>query len=375
MIRYFDNNATTQMERDLAKLMASLCEEEYANPNSMHSFGVKQARRHEEARERVAHCLSVDPREIFFTSCATETINWILRSSIFFRGKRKKIVTTSIEHKAVLNTLRDLKTISNIEYREVAPESGGIVSVDKLLSEVDDETFLVSVMAANNVTGSIQPYEEIGMALRGRAVLYHVDAVQTIGKIPFNLQKGFCDYASFSAHKFHGPKGVGIAYVKRGSPIKPFITGGGQERGMRAGTQNVPGALVASIAMQRAIENMETSSRRLRDFQQQIVKSVKALGGVVNTPEDSISNTVNVSFAGIRSEVLVNALSQEDVYLGTSSACSSRSDGGQYVLDEMGVDPSLASCSIRISMSRFTTKEDVAILIEKLKKTVPLLKF
>ncbi|MDD5682193.1 MAG: aminotransferase class V-fold PLP-dependent enzyme, partial [Mesotoga sp.] len=145
--------------------------------------------------------------------------------------------------------------------------------------------------------------------------------------------------------------------------------------GMRAGTQNVPGALVTSIAMQRAIEDMETSSRRLRYLQKEIVESVKALGGAVNTPEDSISNTVNASFAGIRSEVLVNALSEEGVYLGTSSACSSRSDGGQYVLDEMGVDPSLASCSIRISMSRFTTEEDVAILIEKLKKTVPLLKF
>lgn len=375
MIRYFDNNATTQMESDLAELMASLCIEEYANPNSMHTFGVKQSRMLEEARARVASCLSCNSSEIFFTSCATETINWILRSTVFFRGKKKKIVTTSIEHKAVLNTLKDLKAILDIDYVEISPESNGIVEAEKLLREVDDETFLVSVMAVNNVTGAIQPFEEIGRELVGLDLLYHVDAVQTIGKIPFTPESSFCDYASFSSHKFHGPKGVGIAFVKRGSPIKPMLTGGNQERGLRSGTQNVPGVLVTSIAMQRALDCMEKASGITKDFQNRISRAVVELGGYINTPECSICNTVNASFGGIRSEVLVNALSEEGVFVGTSSACSSRNDGGQYVLDAMGISPSIASGSIRISMSRFTTEEDVEDLIEKLKKTIPLLKF
>ncbi|HNQ69989.1 cysteine desulfurase [Mesotoga sp. HF07.pep.5.2.highcov] len=374
-MRYFDNNATTKMESDLAERFAKLCVEEYANPNSMHSFGLREARYLEEARRKIARSLSSDPREIYFTSCATESINWILRSSVLFKGRKKRIVTTSIEHKAVLNTLKDLKASSDIDYTTVGPERNGIVKVAKLLDEVDEETFLVSLMAVNNVTGAIQPYEEIGEELRKRNVLFHLDAVQTIGKIPIDFVSCFCDYASFSAHKFHGPKGVGVTYIRQGAPIRPLITGGGQERGMRSGTQNVPGTAIAATALQRAVECTQESSSRLREYQHRIKETVEELDGVVNTPENSISNTVNASFAGIRSEVLVNALSEEGVFVGTSSACSSRGDGGQYVLDSMGLDFSLASSSIRISMSRFTTEEDVAFLIEKLKKTVPLLKF
>ena len=375
MICYFDNNATTAMDRDLAGLMLSLCTEEYGNPNSIHSMGIRANKMLEEARLRVAKVLLADPREIFFTSSATESINWILRSCVAFRGKRKKVVTSAIEHKAVLNTLKDLKITHEIEVVEVKPGRDGVIDSRKMLEMVDEETFLVSLMAVNNVTGSIQPFEEVGKVLRDRGVLYHVDAVQTIGKYPFAPAEAFCDFASFSAHKFHGPKGVGITYVKRGASIRAVVTGGGQEKALRSGTQNVPGIVVSSMAMERAVNSMEKTTTKLKGLKERLRLEVEKIGGVVNTAERSVSNTLNVSFPGVKSEVLANALSTDGVYVGISSACSSRSDSGQYVLDSMGLGAGIASSSLRISMSKFTTVEELEILVERLKKSVSLLKF
>jgi cysteine desulfurase len=363
------------MDKDLAEQMLSLCTEEYGNPNSIHSMGIKANKMLEEARLRVARILMADPREIFFTSSATESINWVLRSCISFRGKRKKVVTSAIEHKAVLNTLKDLKNTHEIDVVEIKPGRDGIIDSGKMLEMVDEETFLVSLMAVNNVTGSIQPFEEVGKALRSRGVLYHVDAVQAIGKCPFTPAEAFCDFASFSAHKFHGPKGVGITYVKRGAPIRAVVTGGGQEKALRSGTQNVPGIVVSSIAMERAVDSMEAITAKLKGLKERLKLEVERIGGVVNTAERSVANTLNVSFPGVKSEVLANALSNDGVYVGISSACSSRNDSGQYVLDNMGLEAAIASSSLRISMSKFTTVEELEILVERLKKSVSLLKF
>lgn len=375
MIHYFDNNATTAMDGELAWLLATLHTQDYANPNATHALGVKARKLLEQARERVAECFCVEPDEIFFTSGATESINWILRSSLHFAGNRNRVVTTSIEHKAVLNTLKDLKNTTDLEFVQVEPERDGIVKPEKLLSKIDEKTFLISLMAVNNVTGAIQPFRDLSKTLRRKGVLYHVDAVQTIGKLPFLPGEVGCDFASFSAHKFHGPKGVGITYVRAKSSLKPLLTGGGQEKGMRSGTENVPAVVAASFALKKAYETMPEVTERLKTYRESIKLEVEKLGGLINSPDDSIVNTLNVSFEGIKSEVLANALSGEGVFVGISSACSARQSADRYVLASMGLGPARISSAIRISMSRFTNSEDVAILIEKLKKSVSLLKF
>ncbi|AKI97935.1 cysteine desulfurase family protein [Kosmotoga pacifica] len=372
---YLDNNATTMLDEYAGEVMYEFYREKYANPNSIHSMGLEANRAMEESREKIAGLLKADPREIYFTGSATESINWALRSATAFRRKRKKVVTSAIEHKAVLNTLKDLQNTYGIEVVYVEPDSRGVIPAEKVIEHVDEDTYLVSLMAVNNVTGAIQPYVEVGKFLEGKDIFYLIDAVQTIGKLKFDFET-FCDFASFSAHKFHGPKGVGILYVRRGTPLRPLLTGGGQERGMRSSTQNVPGIVGTAIALERAIEKLSATERKLKELREMIAKSVLKLGGVINTPLDrSISNTINISIPGIKGETLVNALSEEGICVGTSSACSSRSDGGQYVLKAMKVPEEVAESAIRVSMSRYTTEAEVKDFINKLKEIVSFLKF
>ena len=372
---YLDNNATTILDEQAGKAMQECFYKIYGNPNSIHPIGLEAYRVMEESREKIAELLKADPREIYFTSSATESINWALRSATSFRGKRKRVITSAIEHKAVLNTLKDLQNSEGIEVIIVEPNKQGIIFAEKLLEHVNEDTYLVSLMAVNNVTGAIQPYEEVGQYLEAKNIFYHIDAVQTIGKTSFNLES-FCNFASFSAHKFHGPKGLGILYVKRGTALRPLLTGGGQERGMRSSTQNVPGVVGTAVAMENAIKELNSTTEKLRLFRDSIVKAVRELGGVVNTPLDhSVPNTVNISIPGVRGETLVNALATSGICIGTSSACSSRNDGGQYVLKAMKVREEISESAVRVSMSRFTTKTEVEDFIKSLREAVMLLKF
>lgn len=373
---YLDNNATTVVDDKVLAEMQKMYKELYGNPNSIHQFGNTANRLMEESRHRISDCLNCLPKEVYFTSSATESINWALRSSTLFRGKRSRVVTSAVEHKAVLSTLKDLKNIYDIEIIEVKPGKNGIVAPEKITDAIDENTFMVSLMAVNNVTGAIQPYIEIGKFLEGKDIFYHIDAVQTIGKISLDFKKTKCNFASFSGHKFHGPKGVGILYAKKETRLRPLITGGGQERGMRSGTQNVPGIVGTALALEEAYRDLQGTVTRLSKYRELISKAIVELGGNINTPlENSICNTINFSIPGIRGEVLVNALSEDSVYIGTSSACSSRSDGGQYVLDNMNLPEILAIGAVRLSMSRKTTEEEIEIFVEKLKKMVDLLKF
>ncbi|MCD6160212.1 MAG: cysteine desulfurase [Kosmotoga sp.] len=372
---YLDNNATTILDEQAGKAMQECFYKIYGNPNSIHPMGLEAYRVMEESREKIAELLKADPREIYFTSSATESINWALRSATSFRGKRKRVITSAVEHKAVLNTLKDLQNSEGIEVIIVEPNKQGIIFAEKLLEHVNEDTYLVSLMAVNNVTGAIQPYEEVGQYLEAKNIFYHIDAVQTIGKTSFNLES-FCNFASFSAHKFHGPKGLGILYVKRGTALRPLLTGGGQERGMRSSTQNVPGVVGTAVAMENAIKELNSTTEKLRLFRDSIVKAVRELGGVVNTPLDhSVPNTVNISIPGVRGETLVNALATSGICIGTSSACSSRNDGGQYVLKAMKVREEISESAVRVSMSRFTTKTEVEDFIKSLREAVMLLKF
>ncbi|OAA28019.1 cysteine desulfurase [Kosmotoga arenicorallina S304] len=373
---YLDNNATTILDKEAGKAMMECFYEIYGNPNSIHPMGLEAHKAMEESREKIADLLKADPREIYFTSSATESINWALRSATSFRGKRKRVITSAIEHKAVLNTLKDLQNSEGIEVILVEPDRHGVVSAKEFLKHVNEDTYLVSLMAVNNVTGAIQPYKEIGRYLQGKDIFYHIDAVQTIGKLPFTFED-FCTFASFSAHKFHGPKGVGILYVKRGTSLRPLLTGGGQERGMRSSTQNVPGIVGTAVAMENAIKELNNKTvEKLASLRDHIVKAVYDLDGVVNTPlEHSIPNTLNISIPGIKGETLVNALASKGICIGTSSACSSRGDSGQYVLKAMKVKEHVGESAVRISMSRFTTETEVEDFIKTLREITMLLKF
>ena len=373
---YLDNNATTVVEDNVISIMEDAYRNVYGNPNSIHHMGNAANHLIEDAREKISCLLKGNPKEIYFTSSATESINWVLRSATLFRGKKTRVVTTAIEHKAVLNTLKDLKNLYGIEIVEVNPDKDGIVPVESRAEAIDGNTFLVSIMAANNVTGTIQPFVDVGHLLKNRGIMYHIDAVQTIGKLPFDVQKAGCDFASFSAHKFHGPKGTGILYAKSGTKLRPLITGGGQERGMRSGTQNVPGIVGTAAAMELAFSNLTETMAVLGSYKRRIIEEIREIDGRINShPDNSICNTLNFSLPGIRGEVLVNAMAEDGVCLGTSSACYSRNDGGQNVLDNMVLSKDQGSGAVRLSMSRKTTGEEIETFVAKLKKMVTLLKF
>jgi len=372
---YLDNNATTVCYPEVSEIIKNYSLKNYGNPNALNSFGKEINNEINIARKNIANQLNCDKNEIFFTSCATESINWALRSSTYYKGKRNKVITSSIEHKAVLNTLKDLKQLSGIEIVKVNPEKNGIVDPEKIIREIDDRTFMVSLMAANNVTGNIQPYKEIGDYLSKTDIFYHIDAVQTIGKLNFSLSNIKTNFASFSGHKFHGPKGIGLLYIKNGTKVRPIITGGGQERGFRSGTQNVAGIIATSVALKISNEKLYDNMIKMKKLRETIIQKSKKLKGIINTDLDnSIVNTLNVSFPGLKGQVLVNALSADNVQIGISSACSSRTDGGQYVLEKAGIKKEIASCSIRISLSSFNSEDEILEFVNKLEKMVNLLK-
>ncbi|HAA85087.1 MAG TPA: cysteine desulfurase [Kosmotogaceae bacterium] len=371
---YLDNNATTQVDRHVLEKMNLFHIEHYGNPNAVHSMGVTAARAMEESRRKIARLIESLPSEVYFTSSATEAINWAIRSSVYFRGKRSKVVASSIEHKAVLNTIRDLANTEGIVVEKVRPGKGGIVSTDELMRHVDDNTFMVCLMAVNNVLGTIQPYEEVADALLDKDVFYLVDAVQTIGKIPFSVRSAKCSFAAFSAHKFHGPKGVGTLFINSETRRRPFITGGGQESGMRSGTQDVAGIVGMAEAMEIATTELDRFVPKMRELRNYVASSVRKLGGVINGDMSrSIPNMMNISFPNIKGEVLANALSDAGVCVATSSACSARSESSQRILEDSGIPPEIASGAIRVSMSRFTTLSQVESFIEILSNVVTVL--
>lgn len=371
---YLDNNATTQVDRRVLEKMNLFHVEQYGNPNAVHSMGVTAARAMEESRRKIASLIEALPSEVYFTSSATEAINWAIRSSVCFKGKRNKVVVSSIEHKAVLNTIKDLANTEGILVEQVRPRKGGIVSVEDLVRHVDDNTFMVCLMAVNNVLGTIQPFEEVANALLERDVFYLVDAVQTVGKIPFSVRSSKCSFAAFSAHKFHGPKGAGTLFISSETRRRPFITGGGQESGMRSGTQDVAGIVGMAEAMEIAVDELDRVVPKMRELRNYMASSVRKLGGIINGDmSSSIPNMVNISFPKIKGEVLANALSDAGVCVATSSACSARSESSQKILEDAGTLPEIASGAIRISMSRFTTLEEIQSFIEILSNVVAVL--
>ena len=365
---YMDNNATTRVADEVIEAMLPYLSQRYGNPSSMHSFGGSVARDIARAREQVAALLGCHPEEIIFTSCGTESDNTAIRGTLAMFPDRRKIVTTRVEHPAVLTTCRDLER-HGYSISEIGVDRQGRLDVDQLGFRVDDNTALVSVMWANNETGTIFPIEKIAEIVKARGVVFHTDAVQVVGKIPLNLKDSAIDLLSLSGHKLHAPKGVGVLYVRKGTRIGTFMQGGHQESGRRGGTENVAGIVGLGKACELAMEHMQeenTHVETLRDrLEQGILKSCPDC--FVNGDEENrLPNTLNVSFEFIEGESILMMLDKFGICASSGSACASGSLEPSHVLRAMGVPFTAAHGSIRFSLSCYNTEAEIDLIIQEI---------
>ena len=365
---YFDNNATTAVAPEVVDAMLPFLTTLYGNPSSIHHFGGQVMAYVDKAREQLASLLNAAPSEIIFTSCGTESDNAALRSAVFTQPKRTKIVISQIEHPAILNTAKDLER-SGITVAVIPVDEHGRLDMDFAKEEIDENTALVSVMWANNEIGNIFPVRELAEMAHAKGALFHTDAVQAVGKVPINLATDGIDFLSLSGHKLHAPKGVGALYVRRGIRFHPFVIGGHQENGRRAGTENVASLVGLGAAAELAKANMEkenTFVRSLRDTLEQGVvakiKDVRVNGDVANR----LPNTTNISFEYIEGESILMLLDQFGICASSGSACTTGSLEPSHVLRAMALPYTAAHGAIRFSFSRYNTMEEVQFTLEKL---------
>ena len=365
---YMDNNATTRVADEVVEAMLPYLTQRYGNPSSMHTFGGNVARDIARAREQVAALLGCHPEEIIFTSCGTESDNAAIKGTLTMFPEKRKVVTTRVEHPAVLTTCRDLER-HGYSVSEIGVDRQGRLDMDQLGFRIDDNTAIVSVMWANNETGTIFPVEQIAEIVKARGAVFHTDAVQVVGKIPLNLRDSSIDLLSLSGHKLHAPKGVGVLYVRKGTRIGTFMHGGHQESGRRGGTENVPGIVALGKACELAMRHLEeenTRVRALRDRLEQGILTTCPDCFVNGDEENRLPNTVNISFEYIEGESILMMLNKFGICASSGSACTSGSLEPSHVLRAMGVPFTAAHGSIRFSLSRYNTEEDVDFVIEKL---------
>ncbi len=374
---YFDNNATTCLAPEVRDVMMPFFNELYGNPSSMHAFGGQVAKFIVRAREEVARFLNCSPEEVIFTSCATESDNAAIRGTADYYGKDLKIITTAVEHPAVLQPCRRLKALGH-EVVELPVNELGQINLDQLKAELaTDKKTLVSIMWANNETGVVFPIPEIARLCQEAGAIFHTDAVQVAGKIPVDVKAVPVDMLSMSGHKFHAPKGIGIFYVKKGTKLKPFMLGGHQEGGRRAGTENVPYIVGLSKACELARLNMAEEAQHLTRLRDKLEAGILATCPDVRVngdPNNRLPNTLNVSFAYIEGEAIAYHLSDLGICISTGSACASGSLDPSHVIRAMGVPFIAVHGSVRFSLSRYTTEEEVDYVLEKLPPVIKKLR-
>jgi cysteine desulfurase len=375
---YLDHAATTYVRQEVLDAMIPCMTDIYGNPSSLHGFGQKAKKVLDEARASVAASLHAQPEEIFFTSGGTESDNWALRGVAAARGsKGRHIITSKIEHPAVLHTAEELEKAGfSVTYLDV--DSDGVVKLEQLKEALSNETILVSIMAANNEIGTVQPIQEIGRIVKENSkAAFHVDAVQAAGAIEVNLEKWKdVDLLSVSGHKFYGPKGVGVLYIRKGTRISAVVTGGSQERKKRAGTENVPGAVGLAKALELAVAEMPQESARLTGLRDHLIERVLAEvpGARLNGHRTQrLPNNANFSFEYIEGEGLLMHMNMRGVAASTGSACSSTSLEPSHVLLAIGLSHETAHGSFRVTMGRTTTKEDIDYTAEALRSVVKIL--
>lgn len=370
---YLDNSATTKPYQEVVDKMVLALTTQYGNPSSIYKKGIEVEREIKEIRRNIARSLGAKETEIYFTSGGTECNNTIIRSVANLNKKTKNhIISTVIEHPSVLNTLKDLEA-DGFEVTYLPVGKDGKISLEDLKNAIKKETILVSVMHVNNEIGTIQPIEEIGKYLKSldEKVYFHVDGVQSYAKIKFRPSRYNIDFMSVSGHKLHGPKGIGFMYVKENNRIKPLLTGGGQEIGIRSGTENVSGIYGIGEAVRILNQDLEGTIDKIKGLRDLLKEEILAnIDNVkINSPEDGVCHVLNVSFRGVRGEVLLHYLEQKEIYVSTGSACSSKKKGS-HVLNAIGLTPDEIEGAIRFSLSDLNTKEEIMKTVEVLKESV-----
>jgi len=374
---YLDNNATTAIAPEVLEAMLPFYRDKFGNPSSIHRFGREVRVAIDEARAQVAALLNASAEEIVFTSGGTESDNLAIKGSAYaLRDRGDHIITSKIEHPAVLNTCRQLER-EGFQVTYLSVDEYGMIRLEELVDSITPKTILITIMHGNNEIGTIQPIEEIGRIAREKGIRFHTDAVQSVGKVPTRVDELGVDLLSLSAHKLHGPKGVGALYVRKGIKLEPLLTGGHQERGQRSGTENAAGIVALGKACQLAAERMTEEAEKLcilrdRLFEglQERIPKIKLNGH----PTRRLPTTLNCSFYGVEGEALLMNLDLVGVAVSTGSACSSGSIEPSHVLVALGLSPQLYQGSLRFSLGRYNTEDDIAYVLEVLPPIVEKLR-
>ena len=376
---YLDNNATTQLSEQAHADMEIFLERKYGNPNSLHKFGTETHTALSKALDDLYGAINASDRDdVIITSCATESNNWVLKGvyfDILRHGQKNHIITTQVEHPAIRATCEFLEEL-NVRVTYLAPNRNGIISVEQVREAMTQETGLVSIMWANNETGLIHPIEQIGALCRSHGILFHTDAVQAIGKIPVDVQKAQVDLLSFSAHKFHGPKGIGGLYIREGIPLTPLLHGGEHMHGRRSGTLNVPYIVAMGTAIREAVEALEFENTEVCRLRDKLEDALLQIDDVLVVGERSlrVPNTILCSIRGIEGESMLWDLNKAGIAASTGSACASETLEANPVMVAIGADKELAHTAVRFSLSRYNTEEEIDYTIDVIRRSIARLR-
>ena len=373
---YLDNSATTRVLPEVADLMVRVMTEDYGNPSSMHNKGVIAEKYLKEAKETLAKILKVSDKEILFTSCGTESDNMALFGVAAANERRgKHIITTKIEHPAILRAAEQLEA-RGFKITYLGTDEHGVISLDELKNAITDETILVSIMHVNNEIGSVQPIAEAGALIKSinPQIVFHVDAVQSFGKFRIYPKKMNIDLLSVSGHKIHGPKGIGFLYISEKTKINPIIFGGGQQNGMRSGTESVPSIAGIALAAKTLYDKLDEDVDKLYALKKHFVDEVTKIEDVTVNGLLGAPHVVSVSVKDVRAEVMLHSLEDKGIYVSAGSACSTHKRAASATLLAIGLDKGLLESTIRFSFSVFTTKEELDYTIEAMKELIPMLR-
>jgi cysteine desulfurase len=370
---YFDNSATTKPYKEVIDSFVKVSSDFFANPSSLHKLGGQAEGLINQARNQMAQLLNIKPREIYFTSGGTESNNLAIKGSAMMYKKRgNHIISTAIEHPSIRESLEQLKA-QGFEITYLSVDSDGRINIDDLIKSIREETILVSMIHVNNEVGSIQPIKEVGALLKKYPkVLFHVDHVQGVTKVPLDFHECGIDLCSISAHKFHGLKGNGLLFIREGIRISPLITGGNQEWTLRSGTENVAGIIAMAKALRLSLLKMENSLQKVDNIKRYLFEELKKENDIIiHTPSEySAPHILNFSIKGFRSEVVVHALEESNIYVSTTSACSSKIKTVSHTLLAMGIEEEIAKSAIRLSLSFENTEEEAKIVIKAIQHTI-----
>jgi cysteine desulfurase len=372
---YMDNNATTRIAPEVVEAMLPFLTDCYGNPSSMHTFGGQVARAIDEARESIASLIGAHPEEIVFSSCGTESDSTAILSALQTFPDNRHVITTRVEHPAVKNLCENLDGLTGHKHRitRLQVDAEGMLNTDQYEESLSDDTAIASVMWANNETGVIFPVEEMAVMARDRGILFHTDAVQAVGKIPINLKDSAIDFLSISGHKLHAPKGVGVLYIRKGTPFIPFINGGHQEQGRRGGTENVASIVALGRACRLAAEKMEEENSRVRHLRDKLENGLleKIPRSMLNGHKtERLPNTSNISFEFVEGESILLHMDKYNICASSGSACTSGSLEPSHVLRAMGVPFTAAHGSIRFSLSVYNTEAEVDFVLGKMPEII-----